>query len=212
MWREMLAATVKMQSPLSVAVFTPPHRQGFWDLARDHYGSNTPMVAYPSFGQVVGAVAGGQTSLGVLPLPEANEADPWWPDLLSVTGDGPRILARLPFGARGNARGDNEEALVIGLGPPQKSGLDRTFLAAECAPDVTRARMLNLLTAVGLMCTSFLQCQRDIGLNLIEIDDFVPMSDPRLDTFRAELGPALGRLLLLGGYATPLSPAALAAG
>ena len=46
MWREMLAATVRLQSPFSVAVFAPADRPGFWDLARDHYGSNTPMSAY----------------------------------------------------------------------------------------------------------------------------------------------------------------------
>src|SRR5207245_4979220 len=42
MWREMLAATVRLQSTFSVAVFASADRPGFWDLARDHYGSNTP--------------------------------------------------------------------------------------------------------------------------------------------------------------------------
>src|SRR5258706_11684125 len=41
MWREMLAATVRLQSSFSVAVFAPADRPSFWDLARDHYGSNT---------------------------------------------------------------------------------------------------------------------------------------------------------------------------
>src|SRR5437016_2815481 len=52
MWREMLAATVRLQSPFAVAVFAPADRPGFWDLARDHYGSNTPMSAYDTVGQV----------------------------------------------------------------------------------------------------------------------------------------------------------------
>src|SRR5882724_7576457 len=38
MWREMLAATVGLQSPFAIAVFAPTEAQGFWDLARDHYG------------------------------------------------------------------------------------------------------------------------------------------------------------------------------
>src|SRR5215831_16071836 len=70
MWREMLAATVRLQSPFSVAVFAPADRPGFWDLARDHYGSNTPMAACDTAGQVIRAVAGGESSAGVLPLPE----------------------------------------------------------------------------------------------------------------------------------------------
>ena len=47
MWREMLAATVRLQSPFAVAVFAPTEAQGFWDLARDHYGSSTPMSVTP---------------------------------------------------------------------------------------------------------------------------------------------------------------------
>src|SRR5258708_5333100 len=57
MWREMLAATVRLQSPFSVAVFAPADRPGCWDLARDHYGSNTPISAYDTMGQVIRAVA-----------------------------------------------------------------------------------------------------------------------------------------------------------
>jgi chorismate mutase/prephenate dehydratase len=210
MWREMLAATVRLQSPFSVAVFAPAERQGYWDLARDHYGSNTLMTAYHAVDKVIRAVSHGETSLGVLPMPSAREDNPWWPDLLSTTGEAPQVIARLPFGARGNARGDGDEALVIGLGSPRESGFDCTLLAAEFAEEITRARILKLLTAVGLVCASYLSSERDFAVNLIEIEGFVPISDARLVTFRAKLGPALRRLLPLGGYATPLSPTALA--
>ena len=206
MWREMLAATVRLQSPFSVAVFAPPKGQGYWDLARDHYGSNTPMTACDGVDQVIRAVAGGETSLGVLPAPQANETDPWWPDLFAIAEDAPRVVARLPFGARGNARAGDDGALVIGRDLPQKSGLDRTLLAAECAAEITRARILKVLTAAGLVCTSFLHCQQNSAITLIELDGFVSISDPGLDTLRAGLGPALHRLVPLGGYATPLSP------
>src|ERR1700751_4467174 len=64
MWREMLAATVRLQSPFSVAVFAPAGRPGIWDLARDHYGSHTPMSVYDTLGQGIRAVAGGTASGG----------------------------------------------------------------------------------------------------------------------------------------------------
>src|SRR5207237_3305309 len=38
MWRELLAATVRLQSSFAVAVYAPPQALGYWDLARDHYG------------------------------------------------------------------------------------------------------------------------------------------------------------------------------
>src|SRR5438309_10710065 len=53
MWREMLAATVRLQSPFSVAVFAPPDQPGLWDLARDPYGSNAPMSACGPVSQVI---------------------------------------------------------------------------------------------------------------------------------------------------------------
>jgi chorismate mutase / prephenate dehydratase len=209
MWREMLAATVRLQSPFSVAVFAPADRPGLWDLARDHYGSNTPMSAYDTAGQVIRAAAGGTGSVGVLPLPEVGEPDPWWPHLLSTADNAPRVLARLPFGARGNARSD-ADALAIGCGGQEEGGLDRTFLGAECSGAINRAQISDLFSAVGMVCTFLARRGRGKAVYLIETEGFVPISDRRLDAFRSELGAALERLLPLGGYALPLSPSALA--
>ena len=209
MWREMLAATVRLQSPFSVAVFARYDRPGFWDLARDHYGSNTPMSAYDTVGQVIRAVAGGTGSVGVLPLPQAGEPDPWWPDLLSIDDRAPRVVARLPFGARGNARADSD-ALAIGFGGQQESGLDRTLFSAEFSAAIGQPRIFEFLAAAGLACTSLVCDGRGKAAYLIEVEGFVPISDQRLDAFRSEPGAAIGRLLRLGGYAVPLSPPALA--
>ncbi|TMJ78486.1 MAG: hypothetical protein E6G73_01105 [Alphaproteobacteria bacterium] len=62
MWRELLAATVRMQSSFTVAVYAPPQAPGYWDIARDHYGSHTPMVPYRSTSHVIGAVIEGQAA------------------------------------------------------------------------------------------------------------------------------------------------------
>ena len=209
MWREMLAATVRLQSPFSVAVFAPADRPGFWDLARDHYGSNTPMSAYDTVGQVIRAVAGRTALLGVLGLPKAGEPDLWWPHLLSIDDDAPQVVARLPFGARGNARAD-ADALAIGYGGPEESGLDRTLLGAECPAAISEARIADALATAGLECTSVMCDGRGKAAYLIEVEGFVPISDKRLDAFRVELGAAIERLLPLGGYAVPLAPPALA--
>jgi chorismate mutase / prephenate dehydratase len=204
MWREMLAATVRLQSPFTVTVYAPPEAQGFWDLARDHYGSNTPMSAYRSTGQVIRAVTEGQSSVGVLPIPQEGEPDPWWRHLLSKE-NAPRVVARLPFGPRGNARSNGADALVIGRAAPQATGGDRTLLVTESAAEISRGRIFRILTSLGLLCTFFASCEHLGGtLDLIEIDGFVPISEPRLDGFRAQLGGELQRLLPLGGYAVPL--------
>jgi chorismate mutase/prephenate dehydratase len=211
MWREMLAATVRLQSPFAVAVFAPIESQGFWDLARDHYGSHTPMSAYRSIGQVIRAVTEGQASVGVLPMPQEGEIDPWWRHLLSKDEDAPRVVARLPFGARGNARSEGTDALAIGRGLQQETGRDRVLLAAESSADISRGRIFRILSSLGLVCTFFASYEYASSvLNLIEVEGFVPISDPRLDSFRVQLGGALHRLLPFGGYAIPLPATALA--
>ena len=206
MWREMLAATVRLQTRFAVAVFAPVESQGFWDLARDHYGSHTPMAAYSSIGQVIRAVTEGPASVGVLPMPQEGETDPWWRHFLSEDDDAPRVVARLPFGARGNARGDGADAFAIGHGVQQETGRDRVLLAAESSTELSRGRIFGILSSLGLVCTFFASYEHGgSALNLIEIEGFVPITDPRLGSFRAQLGGALHRLLPFGGYAVPLS-------
>jgi hypothetical protein len=144
-------------------------------------------------------------------MPLENESEPWWPDLLPIDENTPRVIARLPFGASGNARNGGSEMLAIGFGMQQESGLDRTFLLAEWAQDVRRDHILELLMASGLVCTFFASSRRELAVNLIEIEGFVPISDARLDNLRAEFGTELYRLSPLGGYAAPLPPHILAA-
>src|SRR5579862_7828096 len=205
MWRELLAATTRLQGAFTIAVYAPPEAPGFWDLARDHYGSHTPMLTYRSTAQVIRALTEGHAAIGVLPMPEEEEPDPWWRHLLSTQDNAPHVIARLPFGPRGNARPDNADALAIGHGRQQETGRDRTLIATENAPDISRGRMFSTLSVLGLAPTFMASCQHAEGVNtLIEIDGFVPASDPRLAGLSEQLGPALYRLLGFGGYAVPL--------
>jgi chorismate mutase / prephenate dehydratase len=206
-WREMLAASLSLETPFAIAVYAPPEATGFWDLARDHYGSNTALSAYGSIGQVIQAVAEAQASAGVLPMPQEGEPNPWWRHLLSQDRNTPRVIARLPFGPHGNARSAGTDALVIGHAARQHTGSDRTLIATETA-EISRARILGLLAAHDLTCTFFASCdQRDGAVDLIELDSFVLPTDPRIERFRVQLGTALHRLLPLGGYAAPLPSA-----
>jgi chorismate mutase / prephenate dehydratase len=203
-WREILSAMVRMQGPFAVAVYAPPESPGFWDLARDHYGSHAAMLPYHSVGQVIRAVGEGQATVGVLPVPQEGDHNPWWLQLLSNDGNAPRVIARLPFGARGNARTDGADALVIGRLAQRETGEDRTLFAAETAADISRARILTILSALPLDCTFLASWDHDGGaLKLIEVAGFVPLSDPRLEQFREQLGAALYRLVPFGGYAVP---------
>ena len=206
MWRELLAATVRQQSAFAVAVYAPLASPGYWDLARDHYGSLTAMSAHPSTAQVVRAVIDDRAAIGVLPMPQDGDADPWWLHLLSVPERAPQVIARLPFGSRGNARSDGAAALAIGRGTRQPTSRDRTLIVIENAPDISRDRIVSTLKAAGLTGTILaLHEQAQAAHTLIEIMGFVALDDHRLATFRAQVIPTLQRILLLGGYAMPFT-------
>ena len=204
-WREMLAATVRLETPFAVAVFAPVEARGLWDLARDHYGSHTPISACCSNAQVIRAVIEGTATVGILPMPEEDEPDPWWPHLGSQNDNPLQVIARLPFGIRGNARSDNTDALVIGRSVQQQTGADRTLFVTQSVTDTSRARLLELLAAVDLNGIVLASCEEAQGtLHLIDLEGFVPTSDPRISRFYKQFGTARHRLLSFGGYASPL--------
>ena len=209
MWREMLAATVAMQTKFAVAVYLPKDSSGYWDLARDHFGSHTPMTPYRSIGQVIRAVTDGLANVGILPMPHEDDADPWWRFFVSDDEATPRVLARLPFAGRGNARSDGGDALAVGSGTLEATGDDHSLIVFETRGAISRARIFSALAASKLTCTFFADYKpsRESALNLIELSDFVLPGDPRLAQFKTHISAttAVERILSLGSYATPLS-------
>jgi chorismate mutase len=212
LWRELLAGSLAVQADLHVAVYAPEKNAGFWDLARDHYGSQTAMSGFRSTGEVLRAVADGRAALGVLPAPGRSEVEPWWRFL--AAGEPPvlRISARLPFGALGNARSDDGDAFVVGAIEPEESGADRSLYVVETGDDVSRTRLLSALGNVGRPASVLAATEAEHGAasQLVEIDGWIAGDDPRLKDALAGLGDRVRRCAWLGGYAQPLSAAELA--
>ncbi|MBV9521820.1 MAG: chorismate mutase [Alphaproteobacteria bacterium] len=207
MWREMLAGAVGLQAEFAVAVFVAEPGSGYWDLARDHFGSHSAMTPYHSTSQVIRAVTDGLATVGILPMPQEGDADPWWRAIVSSDESTPRILARLPFAGRGNARSEGGDALVVGSGALEPTGEDRSLVVVETRGDISRGRLFAEFAAAGLACTFFASIESGPGtnLNLLELGDFLAAEDPRLTSFRNHAGPAVERIVLLGGYAAPLA-------
>jgi chorismate mutase-like protein len=208
-WRELVAAHTALQAPFAVAVYMPAEGLGYWDLARDHWGSECAMTPYGSVAQVIRAVTEGQATVGVLTMPSEGESDPWWPQIASADEATPRIVARLPFGGRGNARADPRDALSIATLPLEETGADRSFLIVETQEQVSRARLLSVLSQAGLAC-SFFAAYGPRAQGLAEVDGFVGPRDPRIARL-LELGTdVIAWIVPIGGYAAPLTAAELA--
>ncbi len=214
MWRELIVATLSFEGPFSVAVHMPEQVSGYWDLARDQYGSFTPMTGHASVRRVIEAVRSQEATVGVLPMPGRDDAEPWWPHLAASGPDVPSIIARLPFAGPGNGRDGDLEALVICPVAQEPTGRDRSFLCFEAAREMGLDRVAATLSDAGLPAT-FAAVWHDAEtsgnwLHLAEVDDFVATDDPRLLKALEALGRPVKTVVPLGGYATPFGPEELA--
>ena len=85
-WREVIAGITRMEMPsYEVAVYAAAGDQGYWDIARDQFGSITPMTPCSSPRDVLRIVDERRASLGIVPIPQDDDVDPWWISLL-ITG------------------------------------------------------------------------------------------------------------------------------
>ncbi|MDP6604010.1 MAG: chorismate mutase [Rhodospirillales bacterium] len=214
-WREILAGSIGLQGPFSIAVYELDDQCGFGDVGRDHFGLVTPMTVYRSPGQVIDAVVRGSAAVGILPLPSRDEKAPWWPHLVSEEPGAPQIVARLPFAGHGNGRGGALEALVIGRLAFEPTGHDRTYLAIEVEGEISLSSLGPVLAGEDLApaFTALWSPEHTPGASLFlaEVDDFVAAKDRRIPRLVQTLDAPVRRVLILGGYAVPLGADELAA-
>lgn len=210
-WRELMSALVRLQGPFGVAVYLSEQWPGYWDLARDHFGSHTPITTHDSPGQVLSLVIDGHATVAVLPVPQQDDRDPWWRFLLRR--EAPRIIARLPFGDGGTQRGPTVEALAVGRAPVEETGRDRTYFAIETSAEISRSALLAALTAAALdvVLLHGWHDPADSGtwLHLVELEGFVQPDDPRLGRIGKRRTEIVRHIWPLGGYAIPFTRAEL---
>jgi chorismate mutase-like protein len=206
-WREIIGGMLGVQGTVSVAAFMPDRGAGYLELARDHFGATLPISALRSPGQVTRAVAEGSATVGIMPMPDREDTEAWWISLMGDSPDLPRIIARLPFSGPGPGRGDGLEALAIGRMAPEPTGYDRSWLAMETTPDISRARLRSVLSAAGIEPIFLAATQRseENWLHLVEVSGHLTAEDRRIARLVDRKQPVL-RAVLLGGYPAPFPP------
>lgn len=215
LWRELISALLQVEGPFAVAVYSPDSEPGYWDIARDHYGSRVAVSGFDRVGMVLGAVQDGNATVGVVPVPREDDSDPWWRHLLAAGG--PHIMGRLPFGDAGNHRGSPVEALVIGRAMNEPTGHDRSLLVVEPSREMSRSALKTAVTKAGLVPTFFGAWRSPhVGadLHLVEVEGFFPTGSLAVqDTAGAQAPLAAltqgqlegAHLTVIGSYAVPFS-------
>lgn len=214
-WRLLIVATLSFEGPFAVAVYVPAGDSAWWDLARDHFGPFVPLQREASIDAVLDRVAAGAATVGVVPVPSTDGMQPWWLRLAEPGPRTPRIIARLPFIGGSNALTGGREGLAVCPITLTATGRDRTYLIAATAKPSPLARLRGRLETSGLPAvvamTPWFAAGSGESLALIEFDGFVACDDPRLRlTAFGEPENVWPRLVVVGGYARPLTAAELA--
>lgn len=204
LWRELISAFVAMQGPLALAVLVREEDPALANLARDHFGSLTPLASFGSEQGVMRAISDGRATVGILPLPEDGMRDPWWRYLASGGEGRPRIIARLPFFHSGG-RGEQTEALAVSLSPAEASGEDHSYIVVETHEALSRGALLRSLESIGMVSIDMLMWNdgADRQLYLVEIEGFCADDDPRLAALGDQEG-SVDQARSVGCFALPL--------
>ena len=209
-WRELINGATALQGPYSVAVCVPEELIGYWDIARNHFGSTVPMTFHTSPSVVLQRVQEVPGAIGLLPLPQMGEEEPWWPALAGETDTQtvPRVIWRLPFYSLPTGQCEKLEALAVAKLVPEASGQDMTLLSIETDRDTSQARLLGQLEIFDFASQPLsIQEAGEAGrhLLLIELEGFINPDDCRLQSLQAKMGDEFMRIAVLGAYPKSLT-------
>ena len=202
-WREIITACSYIQGGFKVAYFSGDDGMGVRALTRDHFGTLATLIPCGSAAQVLQQVSEDANVIGVLPFPQSEEAECWWPALARNGGKTPRVIARLPFGGIGKE--GFGEALAVSLIDPEPSGDDSSFLILELLEPLSRSSLKTLLEKAGLEVVA-LQAYGESsgGLQLLEVAGFLAEDDPALQRLDALEDKRIGQCWAIGAVARPL--------
>ncbi len=209
LWRELIAAHLRLQGPFSVHVYGGQQDLDYWDLARAYYGTTTPMTLHHSLSRVLRGVRDGKGAIGIVPVPALEEPDPaWWEALLEETDAAMHIVARLPFLTGPDVALAHPPAYVIANADPMASGDDTTVLAITTEPDVSRSWIQSRFGSLGLelRCIAI----RDGGAQarhrhyLCETRHYHTQTDDRLTTLSADADNGILQARVVGAFANPV--------
>ena len=152
-WREIITAIAQIQSNFSVVVAAPNKSVGYWDLARDYFGTATPILLSTNATDAIGALRVNQPAqFAVLPALDRHDLTPWWPLLLEGDGSALHIVARLPVLANKKAALETLSSIVVARAENVPIEPDVHYMAVQSdnrhsAHDLTQAFKATCLTA-----------------------------------------------------------------
>lgn len=153
-WREIIAASVRLQNDFRVAA--PAGAPWALALARSHFGDVTPVAESAN---PLAAVRAGRASAALLPWPGNGGAGLWWRRFALARPAEVSLIWTLPFVGDGG-----RQAAVVGRAQGAPSGDDLTWLVLDRALTARDTKGLRRIAQSG-------------RLRLVERDGYISAAD-----------------------------------
>jgi chorismate mutase / prephenate dehydratase len=188
LWRALIAATLRRQRVIDVAVGGGRNDPRLFDIARRHFGARTRIqhVGEPQ-AALQKAAENPDSFVAITPWPAAPGVGAWWPALTERRFHDLHLIAGLPL--IGGA--EEPEAALFAAAPSEEAGGDVTLLMAF-DPHHRLQRALNEQSLVGK------EVARAEPRVLVRVDGFIGVDDPRA---HAMARSGLDSVRVLGSYA-----------
>ncbi len=189
-WRALIAASLRRQRVIDVAVGGNPKDFRLYDLARRHFGARARLdfVGEPT-DALKKAADNPQSWVAVTPWPAAPSVGGWWPALTETRYSKLHLIAALPV--LRETEDEAPKAAVFAASPPEEAGDDVTIVMAFDR----NHRLQRALTESGLTGNEIARGDPKV---LIRIDGFLGLDDPRVGSL-TRFG--LDSVRVLGAYA-----------
>ena len=209
-WRELRSLRITRAGPCAVSVFAPDDRQGYWDDARDYFGTCVSLLARQTPNLALHELFEKEASYAVLPWPEDGDPNPWWNYLVRETPETPKVLARIPLISAPNARRPDRPGLIVGRDNFKDAGAGETLIVCETPYAVSRARILDsgrdsgieILTIASSPSQDPGQAANISALHVVSVSGFWSAGAKALKQMRNKLAQdgREARLTIVGGY------------
>ncbi len=142
-WREIIAAATRAQSPFRVHILDDAGRPAYEAHGRLHFGTLAPLVPHREPADLLRALGESPRDVAILPIERGEPRNPpWWTLLASPLA----VIAALPMIAPGRA----VSMAVLGQARPEMSGHDATLVVLTHGRDVSAGALTDALAKAGV--------------------------------------------------------------
>lgn len=204
-WRIIIAASTAVEAEMRISVYAPDSDTTLYWLAREYFGSLSPVIRHPNCNRVVGDVVDGKSEVGILPPLTDEASGTWWLTLAQQEENPPRIFAHVPF-VTSQSESRRHASFAIARIDAEPTGDDITLIAIEAA-DTSINRLTTAFAMAGMKASRIAFANSASGHtvhHLLQVQEFVAPTDPRLDNVLSKMGEGLVYSKVLGSYASPI--------